>query len=636
MHLHGNKSKQRKPIFSIFWTPLLLLPALSLCAGLVGRADEKAGSPDPAAYEQQIKPLLKQYCVSCHGKQNANAGVNFDTYADVGAIRRDGAVWRKVATRIRERTMPPAGLPQPSEAQREQIAGWVTHTLDSPADGVGANSPGRVLIHRLSRTEYNNTIRDLLGVDTHPADRFPADGGGGGGFDNNADTLFVPPILMERFVAAAGEILDAAKPERIFVVLPGKGVTDREAARRNVARLVMRAYRRPIAPAEVDRLLHLYDVAAKRGATYRDAVKYALKGVLVSPNFLFRVETDRKSEQPYPISDYELASRLSYFLWSSMPDDELFRLAGQQRLHDPAVLSKQVMRMLQDPKSFALADSFAGQWLRVRDLYTNAQPDPNRFKNFTPTLRDALVQEPIDLFNAIVHNGGSLLDLLDADYTYVNEELAKHYGIEGVTGSEMRRVGLRDRRRGGVVTMGSVLTLTSYPLRTSPVLRGKWVLSELLGAPPPPPPPVVATLPQDDSPRDGLTFRQQLENHRKKPECAGCHSRMDPIGFGLENFDATGHWRTEIGGKPVDSSGVLVTGEKFSGPVELKRCLLTRKDEFIRNLTEKMLAYALGRGLEPYDASTVVKIAAAVANDDYRSTTLITEIVKSYPFRYRQ
>jgi mono/diheme cytochrome c family protein len=635
MHLYGNTTRQPNTRTAPLWTPLLLLTLLSLCAGWGGRADDKATGADAAAYDKQIKPLLKQYCVGCHGNQNANAGVNFDTYGDVAAVQRDQAVWRKVVTRIRERTMPPAGVPQPTEAQRDQMTSWTTRTLNSAAGDTVAN-PGRVLIHRLSRAEYNNTIRDLLGVDTHPADKFPADGGGGGGFDNNADTLFIPPILMERYFAAATEILDGAKAGRLFVVRPSKGLTKAEAARQNIAHFAARAYRRPVEAGEVDKVLRLYVVATHRGATFESAVKYAYKGVLVSPKFLFRVEADRKSDQPYPVGDYELASRLSYFLWSSMPDDTLFRLAAQKRLHDPAVLEAQAKRMLLDPKAYALADSFAGQWLRVRDLYTNAQPDPNRYKDFTPTLRDALVQEPIDFFQAIVHDGSSLLDLLDADYTYANAELAKHYGIEGVTGTEMRRVPLTDHRRGGVLTMGSVLTLTSYPLRTSPVLRGKWVLSEVLGSPPPPPPPSVAILPTDDSPRNGLTFRQQLENHRKKPECAGCHSRMDPIGFGLENFDATGRWRDEVSGKPVDAGGVLVTGEKFSGPVELKRCLLARKDEFVRNLTEKMLAYALGRGLEPYDMPTVHKITAAVAKTDYRSTTLITEIVKSYPFCYRK
>jgi hypothetical protein len=319
-----------------------------------------------------------------------------------------------------------------------------------------------------------------------------------------------------------------------------------------------------------------------------------------------------------------------------MPDEELLKLAAQKKLRDPATLDLQVKRMLASPKSKALADSFAGQWLRVRDLYTTAQPDPGRFPNYTPALRDAMYNETIDFFSDVLHQNSSLLTLLNANYTYLNEDLARLYGIEGVKGPEMRRVELADKRRGGILSMASVLTLTSYPQRTSPVLRGKWVLEEILGAPTPPPPPNAGGLSANDAPEAGLTFRQRLEKHREKPQCASCHSRMDPIGFGLENFDGIGRWRDEIGGKPVDSSGILATGEKFSGPAELKQHVLMQKEEFVRNLTEKMLAYALGRGLEPYDIPTVRKITVAVAKDNYRSGTLLREIVKSYPFQYRK
>jgi hypothetical protein len=305
-------------------------------------------------------------------------------------------------------------------------------------------------------------------------------------------------------------------------------------------------------------------------------------------------------------------------------------------MRDPAVLDAQVRRMIHDPKARALAENFAGQWLGIRNLETSAQPDPERYPTYTPSLRDAMVREPIEVFQTILRENSSLLDLVDSDYTYLNEELARHYGITGVEGPEMRRVTLTDRNRGGLLGMGGILTLTSYPLRTSPVLRGKWVLEEILGAPTPPPPPMVKSLPQDDKPKQGLTFRQQLEKHRTDPNCASCHKRMDPLGFGLENFDAIGRWRTEIGGQPVDASGVMVTGEEFKGPVEMKQLLLGRHEEFVRNLTEKMLSYALGRGLEYYDTPIVRQIARVVATNEFRSTMLVTEIVKSYPFRYRR
>jgi hypothetical protein len=293
--------------------------------------------------------------------------------------------------------------------------------------------------------------------------------------------------------------------------------------------------------------------------------------------------------------------------------------------------------MLADPKSRALAEQFAGQWLRLEMLVKGAEPDRRRFPEYSPELRDAMIEEPIRFFHALVREDGSVLDLIDADYTFANERLAEHYGIEGVDGPEFRRVALDDENRGGVLGMAGVLTLTSYPRRTSPVLRGKWVLEELLGTPPPPPPPDVDTLSQNDRPEDGLTFRQRLEQHRDNPRCASCHARLDPLGFGLENFDAIGRWREEIAEVPVDATGRLTSGQSFTGPAELKRILKeSRRDRIVRNLVERMLSYALRRGVEYYDAPTVDLIAAVLEDEDYRSQTLITEVVKSYPFQYRR
>jgi len=626
-----------RPASSTGRRALPVLAALSLFFLGVTQVAQSQPQPTPqAAYEETGHPFLKQYCLGCHGPTKPRGGVNLSGYGDVASIQRDQATWRKVLTLIREHNMPPQGAPQPEPAQRDRVAAWLAHTLDTADESLIPRNPGRVLIHRLSRTEYNNTVRDLFGVQSNPADRFPADGGGGGGFDNNADTLFIPPILMERYLEAAGEVLNEAPAAQLFVARPGKALPARAAAQKILAHFGTRAFRRPVEPAEVDRLLRLYDAAARRGEPFESAVRYALKAVLISPSFLFRIEKEQPTTEAYRISDYELASRLSYFLWSSTPDAELFRLAKLGKLRDPQVLDAQIQRMIQSPKSAALADSFAGQWLRVRDLQTSAQPDRRRYPTFTPSLRDAMYQETVEFFGSVLKENASLLRLLDADYTYLNEELAKHYGIPGVIGANFRRVALPDRQRGGVLTMASVLTVTSYPQRTSPVLRGKWVLEELLGAEVPPPPPNAGGLPASDAPREGLTFRQRLEKHREKPECASCHNRMDPIGFGLENFDAVGRWRTEMGGVPVDSAGVLATGEKFSGPVELRARILARKEEFARNLSEKMLAYALGRGLEPYDLPTVRKLTATLAKDDYRSATLIREIVQSYPFQYRK
>ncbi len=627
--LHSNQRR---------YTATLCAPMILGAVFVIGSAlAQDTGSLQPTAevYEKQIFPLIDKRCLLCHGAKNPKAGLNLATFNSIDSIQKNEKLWRKVVIQVRDGAMPPPGAFSLTPDQKNLMTTWVTLVLNSQPAYQKSN-PGRKIIHRLNRIEYNNTVRDLFGVTSNPADKFPADGGGGGGFDNNADTLFTPPILMERYLQSANDILDEAKPERIFRVKPTAKLQKRDAAKQILAYFAYRGFRRPVQPNELAGLLRLYDIAAKDGESFEKAVKFALKGVLVSPNFLFRVEKERNTAAAYPISDYELATRLSYFLWASTPDDELLRLAGENRLRDPKTLDAQVDRLLKSPKATALAESFATQWLKVKDLYTSAQPDPGKYPNFTPTLRDAMYQETVRFFDSALREEGSLLRLLDCDYTFVNEELAKHYGIEGVTGKEMRRVKLADKKRGGVLTMASVLTLTSYPLRTSPVLRGKYIMEQILGSEIPPPPPVLATLPPDDQPREGLTFRQRLEKHRKNTLCAGCHSRMDPLGFGLENFDAVGRWRDEIGGKPVDASGVLPPKIEFNGSAELKQIVLQRKDDFIHNLTGKMLSYSLGRGLEPYDMKVVEQISQRVLKADCRNSLLLHEIVKSYPFQYRQ
>lgn len=595
------------------------------------------GSAVRADFDQEIRPLLDQYCFQCHGTgKRVKGGVNLAEFTNLASIHRDPKTWETALRVVEDREMPPEDKNQPSEMERERLVSWMRHTLDNPDDRVVPKDPGRVVLHRLSGTEYNNTIRDLFGVNSNPAEKFPSEGGGGGGFDNNADTLFIPPILMERYLESAHAVMEEATPERLLIVRPGSALTEREAARQIVEYYAFRAFRRPTAPEEIDRYLALFDRTGAQDLTFAGRIKTTLAALLVSPHFLYRVELDQPTDAPYRINDYELASRLSYFLWSSMPDPQLFRLAGEGRLHKPKILAHQVARMLQDPKSRMLAEKFAGQWLGIDKLDTAAQPDPNRFESYTVELRDAMKREPLEMFQFVARENRSLLELLDADYTFVNGSLAEHYGIEGVSGEDFQKVALTDRNRGGVLGMGAILTLTSYPLRTSPVLRGKWVLEEILGTPPPPPPPLVKSLPRDDRPRQGLTFRQRLEKHREDPNCAACHKKMDPLGFGLENFDAIGRWRTEIAKDPVDASGELPTGETFDGPAELKRILLARKDLFVRNITERMLAYALGRGLEYYDVPVVKDIVAKLEDSGYASRTLILEIVKSFPFQYRR
>jgi hypothetical protein len=411
-----------------------------------------------------------------------------------------------------------------------------------------------------------------------------------------------------------------------------EGVAPREAAREIVARFATRAFRRPVEAEEVERCLGLFDQALAAGEEFEDGVRLALARVLVSPHFLFRVELDppgAQANQNYPLNEFELASRLSYFLWSSMPDDELFALAAAGQLR--AQLGPQLQRMLKDAKSAAFVRNFAGQWLTVRKL-DEVSPDPQTFPEFDDALRAAMVRETELFFEAIVREDRSILDLLDADFSFVNERLAKHYGIEGVAGEEFERVKL-PANRGGILTQASILTLTSNATRTSPVQRGKWVLDQLLDTPPPPPPPDVPQL--DEAKQLTGSLRQRMEQHRANAICASCHARMDPIGFAFENYDAIGRWRDKDGPFDIDPSGVLPDGQAFQGPAELKAILKGKKDLFSRSLAQKILTYALGRGLEYYDECAVDKILAALDENGDKFSTLLVETVNSEPFQMR-
>lgn len=615
------------------WSPALA-PALCFC--LLTLAFQAPARGD--GFDLNVQPLLQKHCLRCHGEKKPKGGINLAKFADEESLRGDPELWVKVLDALTERSMPPPGNKAgPNEDDRQRAVTSIQAVLDAIE---GVNDPGPSVVQRLTRRQYNNTVRDLLGVTARPAETFPADGGGGGGFDNNAATLFVPPILLEKYLTAAAGVLAEADPARYLIARPGPDLTKEQAARRCIATFARRAFRRPVKEAEVDRLLRLFHHADARGDSFDDAVRLALRASLVSPNFLYLVERDRSDadgDAPYAVSDHELACRLSYFLWSSMPDQALSDLADAGKLHDPAVLEAEVRRMLADPKSRALAEDFAGQWLRVGNLAELAEPDRRLFPEYTPELRDAMAEEAITYCHAILREDRPVLELLDSDYTYLNERLAKHYGIEGVTGPDFRRVALKDRNRGGVLGMAAVLTITSYPRRTSPVLRGKWVLEEILGTPPPPPPPSVKALPPDDRVKDGMTFRQRLEQHRKDVNCASCHSRLDPLGFGLENFDVLGRWRDQINDEPVDASGKLTTGEDFTGAAALKAILAESKRElFLRNLVERMLAYALRRGVEYYDIPTVKQVMAELEANEHRGTALIVAVAKSFPFQNRR
>ena len=429
---------------------------------------------------------------------------------------------------------------------------------------------------------------------------------------------------------------DTPSRRRIFVCYPQSSAEEESCAQKILSTLARRAYRRPVTDEEVDPLLSLYRTGrSERG--FEAGIGLALQRILAGPEFLFRIERDPEQVPPdtaYPISDVELASRLSFFLWSSIPDDQLLELAESGRLKDPEVLEEQVRRMLDDQRSGALVDNFAGQWLYLRNV-SFWQPARREFPDYDGELRHALTQETRLFFDSMLREDRSLLDLLNADYTFLNERLAQHYGIPNVYGDSFRRVKLTDESRKGLLGKGSILMVTSRPNRTSPVLRGKWVAANLLGTPPPPPPPDVPPLNESGDEVGGLTMRDRMLEHQANPACASCHATFDPFGFALENFNAVGQWRTTDGEAPIDASAVLPDGTRFEGPVELRSVLLDDSERFVRNLTGKLLIYALGRDLD-YGDDMVVRNIVREGAPSYRWSSLILGIVKSTPFQMRR
>lgn len=628
---------------------------LAFCVGCAsttahreGIAKESSGGIAGNAYSETVYRFIDRHCSLCHGEELQQADLNLVALAKSSVTLESEPVWESVFDMLRGGNMPPAERPRPSPEHIQEILGLLNADLERVARSIEPD-PGRVTARRLNRAEYRNTIRDLLGVKFEAEENFPADDSGYG-FDTIGDVLSVSPLLMEKYFSAAEWIaakavavdpvdadVVAEQYARIFVCGHEEGGHTAACARKVLRPLATKAYRRPVTRRESDKLVSFVEMVEEDGGSFEEGIRLALEAILVSPHFMFRIERDRAPTDPsasHYVSDFELATRLSYFLWSSMPDEELLRLAESGSLRDKVVLEAQIGRMLADEKAQGLVSNFAGQWLQLRNLPL-AYRDRETFPSFDWRLKRAMGEETRLFFTEIMKEDRSVLDFLDADYTFLNERLAKHYGIAGVEGKNFRRVTVDRNERGGLLTHASILTLTAYPTRTSPVLRGLWILENVLGAPPPPPPPDVPPLGAKKIDLE-LTMRERMEQHRADATCASCHARMDPLGFGLENYDAIGRWRSTLGEEPIDSSGALPTGETFSGPRELKSLLMQRKDEFVRTLTEKMLTYALGRGLERYDRPAVDGIARAVADNDYRFSQLVTAVVMSVPFQMRR
>jgi hypothetical protein len=776
----------------------------------VSAAAARSGAPNRA--------LIDRYCISCHSERLRTGGLVLENL-DLAQIGSNAEILEKVLLKVRGGQMPPVGRPRPDATEIGRFTSALETVLDRAAEE--APNPGRPTIHRLNRTEYKNSIRDLLALDVDVRALLPADDTDAHGFDNNADVLTVSPALAARYLSAArkvsrlaigrtigptietyqlprllvqddrlgdrlpfgsrggaaiehyfpadgeygvkirlqtnnynyvkgladqhaievrvdrqlvkvftvGGLKEGAAPasyggtlygspewerytleadaglevrvpvkagrrvvgvsfartwwapedvlqprqggwplssdemfdsnpgvdsitieglhaangpsdtpsrRRIFTCQP-RSARDQACVRTILSTLVRRAYRRPVTETDLRTLLDFHAMGSGDGG-FDAGIQLALERILVSPDFLFRIEQEPAGTAPgtvHRLSDFELASRLSFFLWSSLPDDALLDAAARRTLRDPQVLERQVRRMLADPRSKALTDNFAGQWLVLRNI-REVLPDADLFPDFDENLRDAFHQETELFIESQLREDRSVLELLTADYTFVNERLARHYQIRNVYGSRFRRVTLPEDRRGGLLSHGSLLTVTSYPNRTSPVLRGRWLLETILGTPPPPPPPDVPALQDRGEGGKLASVRERLERHRSNPACSGCHSVMDPLGFALENFDAIGQWRTRDAGAPVDASGALPDGAKFEGLPGLVRLLVERRDQFATNVNQRLLAYAFGRQIEYYDLPAVRRITREAAADNYRWSAIILGIVKSAPFQTRR
>ncbi len=591
------------------------------------------------SFRDEVTPFVTNYCVKCHGNR-AKAGINF-----LSALKYPGNAgfakhWKAAITVVKTHDMPPDDAEkQPTETERQMFVDQMAKLkFLSPPD------PGPFVIRRLNKVEYGNTLHDLFGIDPSISRELPAEVLGEGYLNT------LSPLQSEQYLGLANEVLEqimapagappTAVQRRLFGEPPAPDA-DARAAVKNIARSLARsAYRRPPSEAELDVLVGVFDLGRENKLTYSAALGLMLKAVLVSPQFLYITPASEVAAEKkiVPLDDHQLASRLSYLLWATMPDAELAALADAGKLHEPAVLREQVKRLLQDPRSRALFDGFGAQWLGLGELETKTF-DTAKFPLMTGEMRTAMYEEARLFFDSIVRENRSVVSFVDSDYTFLNGTLAQLYGLEKtVTGPAMRQVKLADANRGGILGMPGILATTSFPDRTSAVKRGVWVLEQVLGEHVPPAPPNVPALEKQDGAKvANLTLRQRTELHRTDAACANCHKILDPIGFGLENFDAIGRWRdVEEGGGAIDATGELPGGKRFSSPKELKAIIAARQSDLARNLTEKLLAYALCRPLEGYDEIVVDRLMDTIAKDGYRMQSLITEIVTSYPFTQRR
>lgn len=618
--------------------------ALLLCLGLTLQA---ADTPRFAAFKKDIYPIFKKHCNSCHGEEKTKGDVDLTIFRTDRAIMENSADMLVMKDVLLSEDMPPkpkkTGF---TENDRKTLVSWVENHIEKIdfSDPVYFD-PGPSPIRQLTTDEYNRTVKSLLNVD------FNINREAGikkesnvKAFSNLAATMQFSPLLIEKYFMAADKIIAKILDEKqglnarkhLFDDL--KSESDSEAAK-FLNGILSRAYRRAVSAGEVKRLLPMYRFLRKEGKSFQEALVYSLKPILVSPQFLQRIESNRaprNSPQAYVITDLELANRLSYFLWSTMPDDDLFKTAVSKKLMSAEEITTQVTRMLKDKKSEALIDNFMGEWLEFERV-SNALPGTRNFPQFNRDMKKAMINETSMFVHEIIEKDLSVINFIDSDFTYLNDKLANLYKIPGVVGGDLRRVNLKpEYKRGGLLGMGSILAMTSHTDRTKPTARGKWVAEVILGTKIPEPPANVEALPGDKRGAAPTSFREKLNQHVADASCAVCHKKMDPLGFALDNFNAIGQWREREGSSAIDATGVLPDGTKVNGVSELKKIILDRKDQFVRNMFEKMLSYAIGRKIEYYDELTIRKAIENIKKADYKFSAMVMEVVKSRPFLYRK
>jgi mono/diheme cytochrome c family protein len=585
------------------------------------------GMPAPAHAQDSDaawRELVTLTCVDCHGGARIEGGVDLATA--LGAPREHITLWTRALDAVDDGVMPPDGA-----LEAEDRAEWANGLL--AALDVDPRDPGRPTLRRLTRAHLRNVLRDLLGVEFDVARHLPDDAAGYG-FDTTGDTLFVSAHSFELWFEVVDAVLDEVQrsPELTQRIVPDD--LDHASARTALAPFVERAFRRPATESELETRVALVRAELTRGRGTVDALLAAVRATLLSPSFLYRLEDDHTATtEPWPLDEFELAARLSFFLWGTVPDAALFAHARAGELHTH--LDAELARLLADPRSSWLATDFAAQWLGFAEL-VHITPDVRRFAEFDEGLRRSMRREAEAFFDDLVRADRSVLECLDSTHVFVDARLAKHYGIEGIEHTDVRRVPTTDRGRGGVLGMAAVLTVTSEPLRTSPVKRGRYVLERLLAAPPAPPPPNAGTLPEDDRQPDGLSLRARLERHRADPSCASCHARIDPYGLALEAYDGLGRARTEVEGAPIDTRVVLPNGRAVADAIELKEMLVAEPRRFVRALAEHLFVYAVGRPPELADRAALEAAVQGAERDGYRLSALIRGIVHAPAFTHRR